>query len=1037
MAIDKIIVEFQAETTKLKKELDDLKSRLGNVETAAKDAGKNTGKALDDVGKNANGLKDTIKNLGQQIAAAFAAREIIRFTKQTIDAASDLNETLSKSQQIFGDASKAVEDFASNSAKQFGQSKQQAIDAAASFGVFGKAAGLTGEDLSTFSTDLVALSADLASFGNTTPEEAALALGAALRGEAEPIRRFGVLLDDATLKQEALAMGIIKTTKGALTPQQKVLAANAVILKQTADAQGDFARTSDGVANQQRILEATFKDLQTEIGQKLLPTFNSALTSLNEFLGDLDAEDVMSFAKAIGFVATAFGAFKLGSLIKDMGGLTGMLKATTGGVQGLSKAVMSNPFGLLATAAAALIAYGPDILDMLNGVNEAQRELDDIAYKATENLRKEQAELNLVGEALAKTNPGSEERARLLQRFNELSPQGIADLKDTFDLNNQLATAMAGANAQYDNRIKKIGLEAAATAAAQKQIELKAKITAEEDRLVQETGMSYDEVRKSVEDYIEYQKTGAFPALARAKNLLRGGVGDLAQLQYAYSQTTQQTQRIKAETDAFNTSMNKNSVMANKSGSGFSFLSGTLSKFGQKVEETKAKWSMFQGAVSGGVGGDEGGGDPDPDADAAAAAATERAKKLKEINAQFNKEMMSLADELTLMMIADEDERAQKQLQIQKAAELASIDASEFTADQKGKLKAQIDAKYDQLEITRQQTQNEKLKKGEEDYQRFLEEQGLKSEEAAKEAEDRKYSAYLELWQMRQENELLGIENEKERKLKELEIHEQNEIAKVEASEFAGEIIAEIQKKYAALRIKNEIETQKATNIAMADGFSQLSSGFGQMVSSFAQISGEGAEYTKALAVIGVQIQLATALAAAIAGATTAAAATGPGAPFALAGYIASMVGAVVAAFAQTTQLLTAEVPKPAFYEGTAYLQRGGNPKGKDTIPVMAHEGEAIIPTGKNLQYPGLAKSWIDGSLDGYINNNFVRPALMEQQRQAEEDFADRLANSMALQMSSNFDDYRLFRAIKEQTAVNRTGFETMKINRKKIRGGR
>jgi chemotaxis protein histidine kinase CheA len=425
-------------------------------------------------------------------------------------------------------------------------------------------------------------------------------------------------------------------------------------------------------------------------------------------------------------------------------------------------------------------------------------------------------------------------------------------------------------------------------------------------------------------------------------------------------------------------------------------------------------------------------------ADAAAtAAAKERAKKLKEINAQFNKEMMSLADELTLMMIADEDERGRKQLEIQKKNDLASIDASEFTAEQKGKLKAQIDAKYDQLEITRQQAQNEKLKKGQEDYQRFLEEQGLKSEEGAKEAEDRKYSAYLELWKLKQENELLGIENEEKRKLKELEMHEQNEIAKVEASEFAAEIIDEIQKKYAALRVKNEIETQKATNIAMADGFSQLSSGFGQMVSSFAQISGEGAEYTKALAVIGVQIQLATALAAAIAGATTAAAATGPGAPFALAGYIASMVGAVVAAFAQTTQLLTAEVPKPAFYEGTAYLQRGGNPKGKDTIPVMAHEGEAIIPTGKNLQYPGLAKSWIDGSLDGYINKNFVRPALMEQQRQAEEDFADRLANSMALQMSSNFDDYRLFRAIKEQTAVNRTGFETMKINRKKIRGGR
>jgi len=150
----------------------------------------------------------------------------------------------------------------------------------------------------------------------------------------------------------------------------------------------------------------------------------------------------------------------------------------------------------------------------------------------------------------------------------------------------------------------------------------------------------------------------------------------------------------------------------------------------------------------------------------------------------------------------------------------------------------------------------------------------------------------------------------------------------------------------------------------------------------------------------------------------------------------APAAAAAAAAFGAIQIGIIAAQPNPyKFFEGTDYLQLGGNPKGKDTIPVMAHEGEAIIPTGKNLQYPGLAKSWIDGSLDGYINNNFVRPALMEQQRQAEEDFADRLAASMALQMSSNFDDYRLFRATKEQTAVLRDGFQTMKQTRKKLRG--
>jgi hypothetical protein len=150
----------------------------------------------------------------------------------------------------------------------------------------------------------------------------------------------------------------------------------------------------------------------------------------------------------------------------------------------------------------------------------------------------------------------------------------------------------------------------------------------------------------------------------------------------------------------------------------------------------------------------------------------------------------------------------------------------------------------------------------------------------------------------------------------------------------------------------------------------------------------------------------------------------------------APAAAAAAAAFGALQIGIIAAQPNPyKFFEGTDYLQLGGNPRGKDTIPVMAHEGEAIIPTGKNLQYPGLAKSWIDGNLDSYIHKKFISPALMEQQREMEADFADKIAASMALQMTSGFDDYRLFRAIKEQTAIQRVGFENLKQTRKKLRG--
>jgi len=234
--------------------------------------------ALDDVGSKAGELGGKLVDFGKKaalgIAAATAGAAVI--AKGLIDSASDLEEVSAKTSVIFGDANDEVTKFAEGAAKTLGQSKTAALTAASTFGVFGKAAGLTGKDLGTFSTDLVSLASDMASFANTSPEEAAEALGAALRGEAEPIRKYGVMLDDAALKAEALAMGIYDG-KGPLTTQQKVLAAQAAIFKQTSDAQGDFARTSDGVANQQRILAAEFENVKASLGKALIPAFSAAL----------------------------------------------------------------------------------------------------------------------------------------------------------------------------------------------------------------------------------------------------------------------------------------------------------------------------------------------------------------------------------------------------------------------------------------------------------------------------------------------------------------------------------------------------------------------------------------------------------------------------------------------------------------------------------------------------------------------------------------------------------------------------------------
>lgn len=232
----------------------------------------------------ASGFGSAAKKLAAVVAGAFAGVKLKDFAVDAINNASDLNEVGTKIQQVFGDGAAEVQAFGKQGAKVLGQTNLQAQNAAATFGVFGKAAGLAGKENAAFSTELAKLATDMASFSNTTPEQAIEALAAGLRGESEPLRSYGVLLDDASLRQEALAQGLITTTKDALTPQQKVLAAHALIMKQTADAQGDFERTSSGLANQQRILAAQWEDSKGKLGEAFLPAVTSVVAAMNDKL---------------------------------------------------------------------------------------------------------------------------------------------------------------------------------------------------------------------------------------------------------------------------------------------------------------------------------------------------------------------------------------------------------------------------------------------------------------------------------------------------------------------------------------------------------------------------------------------------------------------------------------------------------------------------------------------------------------------------------------------------------------------------------
>ena len=220
------------------------------------------------------GLTNGLKTLGKFGAVAGAVAGVIG--KNLIDAASNLEESQSKVNVVFGQSSKAVTDFASTAAKSMGISKQAALEATGTYGNLLQAFGTSQPKAVEMSTTLVQLAADLASFNNTSVDAAIQALRSGLSGETEPLKKYGVAINDARMKQEALNMGLY-SGKGNLDVYAKTQAAYALILKDSSLAQGDYARTSDGVANTQKTLKAQFDDLRATLGTALIPVYKSLL----------------------------------------------------------------------------------------------------------------------------------------------------------------------------------------------------------------------------------------------------------------------------------------------------------------------------------------------------------------------------------------------------------------------------------------------------------------------------------------------------------------------------------------------------------------------------------------------------------------------------------------------------------------------------------------------------------------------------------------------------------------------------------------
>lgn len=258
VTVAQLKVTIEADTGKLK-------SGLGEANKEVKGFGQSATKSAGDSGAAFLAFAQKMQIAVTVIKTATSA--VLSLSK----AASDLQESISKTNRVFGTNAAAVQKWAETTARALGISRNEALDAASSLGAMFSALKLTTDQSSKMSTNLVKLAADLASFYNRDPAEVIRGLQSAMRGEADAVDQFGIVINETMIKNEALKLGLIKTTKEAIEPATKAQAIYSLMLKQTNVAADDFRKTSTGLANQSRILKAEWEDLKTVLGQGVVP----------------------------------------------------------------------------------------------------------------------------------------------------------------------------------------------------------------------------------------------------------------------------------------------------------------------------------------------------------------------------------------------------------------------------------------------------------------------------------------------------------------------------------------------------------------------------------------------------------------------------------------------------------------------------------------------------------------------------------------------------------------------------------------------
>lgn len=247
-----------------------------------------------------------IRKIGVAFSAGAIAKGLASVGRQSIALASDLEEVQNVVDVAFGEGAERINDWAEAAGTAFGLSELAAKRYVGTMGAMLKSMGLAEAEVAQMSTSLVGLAGDFASFYNLASDEAFAKIRAGLSGETEPLKQLGINMSVANLEAYALSQGLEKVYSE-MTQAEQVALRYEYLMSVTADAQGDFARTSDSLANQQRITKLALENVSAAIGRELLPLATSATKAFGQLAtGVSEAMGERGIRGGVDYIATRF-----------------------------------------------------------------------------------------------------------------------------------------------------------------------------------------------------------------------------------------------------------------------------------------------------------------------------------------------------------------------------------------------------------------------------------------------------------------------------------------------------------------------------------------------------------------------------------------------------------------------------------------------------------------------------------------------------------------------------------------------------------